>query len=385
MKRITVLCSLYPNSINASGQVFIQQFVWSLADMGIKCVVICPVAINQYPELRTLPESTLEKSPNGFDIQVFFPKFLSAGQKNFLGIKTARITSFFYHRAVLRIWKRYLVEKPDAIYGHFFTPAGICAARIGKEFGISTFVAYGESSPWSITNFGTKRIKKEVNNISGVISVSTANKIDLEKFNLIDNKKIKVFPNGIRTNHFFPRNRVEARRKFGFPKDVFIIAFTGHFSERKGVLRLRDAVDGLDGIFVIYGGTGKLVPESNNTLFKGLVNPEDMPHFLSSADLYVLPTLNEGCSNAIVEAVACGLPIISSDLPFNYDILDESNSILVDPKNVKSIRSAIKKLRDNRLLSISLGKGSLKKAEQLSLNARANNIKNWMEQIINDR
>lgn len=63
--------------------------------------------------------------------------------------------------------------------------------------------------------------------------------------------------------------------------------------------------------------------------------------------MFCLPTLNEGCSNAIVEAIACGLPIISSNLPFNDDILDSSNALLVNPESVDDIASAIKQLMDN--------------------------------------
>ena len=74
--------------------------------------------------------------------------------------------------------------------------------------------------------------------------------------------------------------------------------------------------------------------------------------------MFCLPTLNEGCSNAIVEAIACGLPIISSNLPFNDDILDSSNALLVNPESVDDIASAIKQLMDNSDLRQKLAEGS---------------------------
>lgn len=87
--------------------------------------------------------------------------------------------------------------------------------------------------------------------------------------------------------------------------------------------------------------------------------------------MFCLPTLNEGCSNAIVEAIACGLPIISSNLPFNDDILDSSNALLVNPESVDDIASAIKQLMDNSDLRQKLAEGSKEKAKSLRIEFRA--------------
>ena len=82
----------------------------------------------------------------------------------------------------------------------------------------------------------------------------------------------------------------------------------------------------------------------------------------------------KGCSNAIVEAIACGLPIISSNLPFNDDILDSSNALLVNPESVDDIASAIKQLMDNSDLRQKLAEGSKEKAKSLRIEFRAKKI-----------
>ena len=86
---------------------------------------------------------------------------------------------------------------------------------------------------------------------------------------------------------------------------------------------------------------------------------EEVPLYLNAADVFVLPTLHEGCCNAVVEAMACGLPVISSDLPFNWDVLNKGNSIMVNPNSINEIRDAIVEMRDNNVKRMQLSQGAL--------------------------
>ena len=88
----------------------------------------------------------------------------------------------------------------------------------------------------------------------------------------------------------------------------------------------------------------------------------------------MLPTRAEGCCNAIIEALACGLPVISSNLPFNKDVLDNSCSILVDPDNIKEISNALKTLVTDYKLRTDLSYGSLEKSKELTISNRAKSI-----------
>jgi glycosyltransferase involved in cell wall biosynthesis len=124
--------------------------------------------------------------------------------------------------------------------------------------------------------------------------------------------------------------------------------YTGAFNHDKGVLRVQEAALQIPELKMIYIGGGKDEPEGNNILFKGRVAHDKVPLYLSAADFFVLPTLAEGCCNAIIEAMACGLPIISSIGAYNDDILSDEYSIRVDPNDVAAISSAMKMLTDDK-------------------------------------
>ena len=126
-------------------------------------------------------------------------------------------------------------------------------------------------------------------------------------------------------------------------------------------------------------GSGELKPDCNNILFCGKISNDEVAKYLNAADVFVLPTNGEGCCNAIVEALACGLPVISSDLPFNDDVLDETNSIRVDVNGINQIENAINKLKTDKSLLNGLREGAARSAEKFDINVRAENIIRFME------
>lgn len=376
---ICFITNKYPNEVEPNAIVFLQQLVIAIAKQGVKCSVICPIPTNIYKKYKVLPYHRTECFDEA-KIDIYYPRYFGLGQSDIGPFNPAKITTHFFTKAVERTFKR-LDAKPDYIYSHFVTPAGIAAARIGKKHTIPSFMAYGEATLGTIEHFGKRAVKKELSNLNGVIAVSTQNKNMIMPF--VKEGITEVFPNSIDELVFYPRNKEEARKKLGIKSEDFVISFVGSFDERKGINRLSEAIKKINdnSIKLICAGSGNLQPDDDCCIFAKSVLHSDLPEFLSASDIFVLPTLNEGCCNAIVEAMACGLPIVSSDREFNYDILDGANSIMIDPTSVEEIALAIKSLRDNAGLRLKLSNGSLIKAKELTLNCRAKNILTFMEKI----
>ena len=152
-------------------------------------------------------------------------------------------------------------------------------------------------------------------------------------------------------------------------------------------MRLAEAIDRLQNkgypIYSIFIGEGAQDPDCKNILFKGVLPHDRIREYLNASDVYVLPTLAEGCCNAIIEAMACGLPIISSDRPFNKDIIDAACAIEIDPTDVDSIESAVMTLYNDPELRAKLAAGAFQKAQNMKIENRAVRILDFMERMMN--
>ena len=206
---------------------------------------------------------------------------------------------------------------------------------------------------------------------------------ELLKSKLITNdNKVKVFPNGIDTGRFFKVDKEVARKQLGLDNNIFIVACVGSFIRRKGIHILSSALNLLEDVYSIFIGEGPEEPKCKNILFQGTVPHDKIYLYLNAADAFVLPTQAEGCCNAIIEAMACGLPIISSDKPFNDDILNDTNSIRIDEKDVEAIKQAIVELKSNKDLRDDLSRGAILSASELSIQKRAEKIIEFMNSKI---
>ena len=371
---ICIVTKDYPDARRSTYE-FVKQLVVEWADMGHNCVVVAPFSKHQNDFIRE-DEVEIQTTTNGNIIKVIRPIY--AGEDvTFCG------KNIFYllHGWALNKGLKKIGFRPDIIYAHFWA-YGLEAFPFAKLHKIPLIVASGEAEV--PTKYANKLLKPFVNYVSGAICVSTKTQDECLTIGLTTKEKSLVIPNAFNPVLFPRLDRMECRKKLGYAKDDFILIFVGDFGDRKGCMRVSEAITTLNdpGVKSIFIGKGENNPDCPGILFKGSIKHELLNTYLQSSDVFILPTLNEGCCNAIVEAIACGLPVISSDLPFNYDILDNKNSILVNPLSIKEIANAIRLLKNNPELRKEMAERSLERASSLSITLRASAIINFIRESV---
>lgn len=372
----------YPNPVNPYMSIFFRSLIYKIADLGVECHVLAPVSRMKYKKsVEKIPEVLTEYTECGSAVKVYHPRTLSFSAKKIGNWNTMFLTEKYVEYEAIREYKKIGINF-DCVYGHFFLGGGLVAAKIAQRYNIPAFIAYGECSFESEISSKYRIRNDYMRGVKGIIAVSTKNMKDLERRSFAKGIPVLLSLNAINQDEFYKKDKVECRKKMGLPEEGFIVGFVGYFIERKGSDRLLEACRDLEGVSLAFAGSGKNMPKGNNVVFCKSLPHEEVCDFLNAVDVFVLPTRNEGCSNAVVEAMACGNAIISSNLPFNLDVLNSNNSILINPDDIKEIREAVIELRDNVERRIQLSKQVLEDAEKLSLDNRARNILNFLKKNI---
>lgn len=196
-----------------------------------------------------------------------------------------------------------------------------------------------------------------------ILADSQFSKSEIIKYLNIPENKIRVMYPGVDLELFhpdYPEDEVKrACRKYGIEEKY--ILYTGTIEPRKNIKRLIEAYDSLANDLdieklpqlVLAGGKGWLCDDiyqaagnaklKDKIKFTGYVDEEDLPLLMKDAEIFCFPSLYEGFGIPPVEAMACGTPVLASNVAPMPEVLGEQ-VLYVDPFSVDSIALGIKKL-----------------------------------------
>ena len=197
-----------------------------------------------------------------------------------------------------------------------------------------------------------------------VVAVSGCTKRDAVQTYGLDEAKIRVIYEGVNSRfRTRPRDVISAvRHQYGLPERY--ILSVGTIEPRKNLTSLLEAYreltdGGSEFKLVIVGKKGWLYEGffrklrelglKNEVIFPGFVPDEDLPAVYSAADLFVFPSLYEGFGLPVLEAMACGVPVITSNTSSLPEVTGEA-ALLVDPKSVEALTRAITDVLENKEL-----------------------------------
>jgi len=222
-------------------------------------------------------------------------------------------------------------------------------------------------------------------NASKIIAVSNFTKkeiIDVYSSKFAD--KIEVIYNGYPHELYFPRNNTEERRqvldKYGLEEPFFL--YVGRLEKKKNTPSLveafalfKEANPYSKASLVLIGNAGfgydevKYIVEEYNlgrsVIMPGWVSEDDLPIIFSAALAFVFPTLHEGFGIPVLQAMACGVPTLVSDLPVLREILGEA-SFYFNPRDKNNLALALSAVAGNKNLRQDLANKGLKRAEMFS-------------------
>ena len=250
-----------------------------------------------------------------------------------------------------------LLEKEDIdiIHGHYLFPAGAAAVEVGNAHGIKTYVTAHGSDMFEVYKkqpFMRSTIRKVLKNADVVFAVSNALRHEIIATGVSGiGDKTKLSWNSVDIDKFSNKGNDSFKREYNLT-DKPVVLFVGNLIKRKNVDSLLEAkkIANSDYYLVVVGDgplfkkLKKKVEDENirDVIFTGSRN--DVENIIPSCDLLVLPSFSESFGLVLIEALACGKPVIGSNVGGITEIITDDVGVLVDPNKIPSIARAIDNL-----------------------------------------
>lgn len=360
--RILTLSTLFPAASRPNFGIFVERQTSALAAVrDFAVTIINPIGTAPWPFNQLAGRAAFRGLPDEEEwggLEVYRPHFTA------IPMIGERFNPDMIARAVLPLARKLHAQTPfDLIDAEFFYPDGPAAMQLAEALGIAfTIKARGaDIHHWGRQPGCTGQILEAADKAAGLLAVSGALKADMVELGMTGSK-IHVHYTGLDQSRFAPRDRVAAKARLGLSGPVMLSV--GALIARKKQNLLIEALPALPDMTLLLAGQGESeagyralaarLGVADRVRFLGSVPHDDLPALFAAADIMALVSESEGLANAWVEALACGTPIIASDVggirellktgaaghivaPDPMAIAEAARAILADPPSAAAV------------------------------------------------
>lgn len=347
--RVLTLSTLFPDSSRPRFGPFVERQTLELAaHPDVELQVVAPIGLPPWPLSRFGRYASLGGLPKREQWQsltVHRTRFRHWPGKN--QADAPALTKILIPR--LKILREDFAF--DVIDAEFFFPDGPAAVEIGETLGVPVSIKARGSDIhfWGAQGGIRDRIVEAGRKASGLLAVSEALKEDMIALG-IPPDKIEVHYTGVDLDLFAPGNGPEERHALGVPSPLIVCV--GNLLERKGQHILIDALTHLPGatLALIGQGTDRADLEvrarrkqvSNRVIFAGSLDQQEIARWLRAADVFALASASEGLANVWIEALACGTPVVTTDVGGVREVITAPEAGLIVARDSQAFADAIR-------------------------------------------
>ncbi|MBV8206218.1 MAG: glycosyltransferase [Acidobacteria bacterium] len=251
--------------------------------------------------------------------------------------------------------------QPDVILNYWIYPVGFAAVTLARRLRVPAVVGSIGSDLHNIPDAISRYLSGwTVRNADYVITKSES--LRQHAIGLgADAGRTRAIHNGCDAAIFTVRSRTEARRELGINPSAHLILYVGRFDIKKGVRELAQAARELAksdrNIKLIFAGNGpdegvlrRMVAQPGGEQIEiiGRLEPASIAQWLAACDVFSLPSYDEGCPNAILEALCCGRPVVATNVGGIPEVMNESCGYMVAARDVAALAAALRQALDRR-------------------------------------
>lgn len=274
-------------------------------------------------------------------------------------------------------------ERPSVLLCQFALPFGPIVRNVALKHSRPYVIVLRGDDVWIWPHDHVNRLAAFVRTLHDatlVLAVSEALLTEARRLSGLELPRAAVLPNGVELDRFggAEDTRARARAALGIPSSAFVVLCVAAAIARKGWRELFDAVRkiGDSQVVVLAASLGpdeldleaehrRRCPASTLVLREGLATPDLTPLY-AAADVFCLPTYGEGMSNALLEAMAAGMPVITTPVGGHPEVVTpDVEGFLVPPRSVEPLSECLTLLRDDAGIRVRMGAAARRRVERV--------------------